>query len=193
MHPLSIAFVMTFLTTSLWLFGATGGVRLAAAETMTPSARRFAVIVGANRGAADEARLKYAETDAEKVHEVLRHLGGFRPEDMILLKGEDADTVRRALLTVNARIRNQSSGPPEKTALFVYFSGHGDARNLHFGGTELPLEEIKALIDGSPAGFRMLTVDACRSGALTRAKGGTIGPPFLVTIKAPATSTGAVF
>lgn len=41
-----------------------------------------------NTGDHDEQRLRYAEDDARRVHEVIRELGGFRPENMLLLHGE---------------------------------------------------------------------------------------------------------
>jgi len=73
--------------------------------------QRFAVIVGNNRGQSDDVQLRYAETDAAKVSAVLRDLGGFEPANMVLLRGEDADTVRRSLITFNDRVRIAQSLP----------------------------------------------------------------------------------
>jgi hypothetical protein len=142
------------------------------------SITRFAVIIGNNRGHADDPELLFAEDDAARVHEVLRDLGGFLPENMLLLRGEDAQTVQRTLITVNDRVRAAVSLPEGKALLFVYYSGHADAEDLHLGSSRLPIRQFAELARGSAASFRLVVVDACRSGALTRLKGGKHRPKF---------------
>lgn len=142
--------------------------------------QRFAVVIGSNQGRADDGRLSHAETDAGRMAQVLRDLGGFAPEDIVVLAGEGATEVRRALIHLNARIRQQTS--ETDTMLFVYYSGHADASALHLGGTSLPMRELDALVRGSPARLRVLVVDSCRSGALTRRKGGRIAPAIHVAV-----------
>jgi hypothetical protein len=168
----------------------------AAAALSVPAAAawasgRVAVIVGDNQGDGDEARLRYAEEDAGKVHRVLRDLGGFRPEDMILLRGESTETVRRALIRANDRLRTEGD---QQGMLVVYYSGHADAGALHLGGSHFAIEEVEALVRGSPARTRILVVDACRSGALTRVKGGVAAPPVDIRVRrTEASGEGAVF
>jgi hypothetical protein len=164
---------------------------LAAGEARA-DVERYALLIGNNAGDHDEQRLRYAEDDARRVHEVLRELGGFRPENMLLLHGEDADTVRRALISLNDRIRTQSAGGSQ-TALLVYYSGHADQSALHLGSTALDLVQLQQLVRGSPAAFRMLILDACRSGALTRAKGGRIQPGFAIALDERIPAEGVVF
>ena len=139
---------------------------------------RFAVIIGNNRGFAEDVALRYAESDATRVFDVLRDLGGFQPADMVLLRGENADTVQRTLITVNDRIRAAVSLPDTRVMLFVYYSGHADAEDLRLGATRLPITQLAQLARGSAANFRLVVLDACRSGALTRLKGGKIVAPF---------------
>jgi hypothetical protein len=146
--------------------------------TAHANVERFAVIIGNNRGLADDVALQYAESDATRVFEVLRDLGGFQPADMVLLRGENADTVQRTLITVNDRIRAAVSLPDTRVMLFVYYSGHADADDLRLGPTRLPITQLAQLARGSAANFRLVVLDACRSGALTRLKGGKILPPF---------------
>ena len=55
---------------------------------------------------------------------------------------------------------------------------YADARALHLGAEELELSLLQRLVQGSAAGFRLLLLDACRSGALTRVKGARPAPPF---------------
>lgn len=139
---------------------------------------RFAVIVGNNGGSAEDGPLHYAESDATRVYEALRDLGGFQPVNMVLLRDESAETLRRTLITVNERIRAAVALPDTQAMLFVYYSGHADADDLHLGATRLEVVELAQLARGSAATFRLVVLDACRSGALTRVKGGRVKAPF---------------
>jgi len=150
---------------------------------------RFAVVVGNDTGAPPELPLRWAEADATRVAAVLQEVGGVRPENVALLRGQDADGVRRALIAVNDRIRDAG----RETVLFVYYSGHADAEDLHLGTTSLALRELEQLVRGSAASFRLLVLDACRSGALTRVKGGTPIPPFELRVSERVPGEGAVF
>jgi hypothetical protein len=140
--------------------------------------QRFAVLVGNNLGQSDDAPLRYAEADANKVQAVLRDLGGFVPANVVVLRNENANTVRSTLITLNDRIRTAAAVPGTQTLLFVYYSGHADASALHLGASRLDTFELAQLVRGSSATFRLLVVDACRSGTLTRVKGGRIVAPF---------------
>lgn len=138
---------------------------------------RFAVIIGHNTGAADEQRLKFAETDASRVAEVLGEIGGVPDENQVVLRGKTAEQVRRALIATNERIRvGQRDG--HEAVLVVYYSGHGDADALHLGDTRLALREVEALVRGSSAQIRVLVIDSCRSGSVTRVKGGKPAAPL---------------
>jgi len=156
---------------------------LAAALLLLPSTavagvQRFALIVGNNQGHAPDLELRYAETDAGKVAQVLRDLGGFQPADTVILRAEDAQTVRSSLISLNDRIRAAQAIPGQQALLFVYYSGHADAQALRLGASRLEFRELAQLVRGSAANFRLLVVDACRSGMLTRLKGGQIVAPF---------------
>jgi hypothetical protein len=141
---------------------------------------RFAVVIGNNRGAPGEEELRFAESDARRVHEVLMQLGGFEPANSVLLTGSDAETARRTLVSVNERVRYALELPRTEVVLLVYYSGHADAEALHLGSSKLAFAEFAQLVRGSAASFRLLVVDACQAGALTRKKGGRIAPPFAV-------------
>jgi hypothetical protein len=149
---------------------------------------RFALVLGNDVGQPPDVPLRYAEADAARVAAVLQEVGGVRPENLVLLRGRDAETVRRALIAVNERVR--AAG--RQSVLFVYYSGHADAGALHLGATSLELTELEQLVRGSAASFRLLVLDACRSGALTRVKGGTPIPGFEVSVERVA-GEGAVF
>jgi hypothetical protein len=138
--------------------------------------QRFAVIVGNNTGDARDTPLRYAESDATRVYEVLRDLGGFKPVNMVLLKGETQSTVEDTLIAVNERARAALLHPGSQAVLFVYYSGHADADAFHLGTSRLSTRRVTSLVAGSAATFRLMVVDACRSGGVTRAKGGRIVP-----------------
>ncbi len=147
------------------------------------------VSIGHNDGAAHEVSLLYAEQDAQSIVNVLREHGGISSRRTLQLLGENAATVRRALQEVNASIRTHA-GEGHATALIVFYSGHADAAALHLGGTELPLEELKTLVEGSPAGVRLLVLDACRSGTVTRVKGVKAAESFRITLQNDVATEG---
>jgi hypothetical protein len=154
--------------------------------------QRYAVVVGNNVGGSEEGRLRYAEADARKVHDVLLSLGEFRPENSVLLLGEGAAAFDRVLIALNARIREERSRGGE-SVLFVYYSGHADASALHMGTERFELDRLSKIVRGSAAGFRLLLLDACRSGAITRVKGGRPAALFPLRFDARMTAEGVAF
>lgn len=152
------------------------------ASSASAEIERFAVIVGDNKGDSGDAELRYAESDASKMYDVLKDLGGFDPADMVLLRGENAATVTKTLITINDRVRAAIARDGTQVVLFFYFSGHADAASLHLSGTRLDLVQLEQLVRGSAATFRILMLDACRSGALTRLKGGHSAAPFAIDL-----------
>jgi len=153
---------------------------------------RYALIIGNNAGDSDEQHLRYAEDDARRLYEVLRELGGFRPENMLMLRSEDAEAVRRSLISLNDRIRTQTASGAQ-SELLVYYSGHSDQAALHLGRSLLELVQLEQLVRGSAATLRVLILDSCRSGALTRVKGGTIQPGFEIALDQRIPSDGVIF
>ena len=150
---------------------------------------RYALVLGNDAGDRDEQRLRYAEHDADRFAATLIGLGGFLPGDVVVIRGGDAEAARAALIALNARIR-QAGGAD--AMLVVYYSGHADAERLHMGPSNLALSQLEQLVRGSPAAFRLLIVDACRSGALTRVKGGTVGPAFPIALGDTLAADGVV-
>ncbi|MCP3141765.1 caspase family protein [Pyxidicoccus xibeiensis] len=141
------------------------------------SQARYALLVGAHKGNADEPRLHFAGRDAERLREVLVTLGDFPQENVAVLTDPSADRMRTALARMNARIREEVAHD-RSSVLLVFYSGHADAESLHLGGTLLPWEELRNLTSGSSAAARLLVVDACRSGQATRVKGTKLTAPF---------------
>jgi len=127
------------------VFALSGLLFLAAAVMTTPARaeiRRYAVVIGANVGDPQDARLHFAEADAAKVAHTLRSVGDFPAGQTLQMNGVSADEVRRSLIELNARLRQEMAD----SVLLVYYSGHADAENLHLGGTHLD----KAVVSGPP-------------------------------------------
>lgn len=166
---------------------------LVCASTAAEAAeRRYAVVIGNDRGARSERPLSYAERDALRFSEVMRQYGGVAAENNVVLLGETSKSIRRALLEVNARIRAESVGSDVHTTLVVYYSGHASERGLHLGGDRLGYDELRAIMRGSPATVRLLVLDACRSGGVTNVKGGRPADEFEVTASVPLDVEGVV-
>ena len=87
----------------------------------------------------------------------------------MLILGASARQVRQAFATVNRRIRSHPD--PGGTTLIFFYSGHADARGLHLGPSTLSYPELRRLVHGSQAQVKIVFIDGCRSGGLTRVKG----------------------
>ena len=165
-------------------------VLAASARSASAGVERFALLIGDNTGDSDDARLRFAETDAARMRDLLADVGGVAAENLVLLQAGDAAAARRALITINDRIRMLSSA--SETELVVYYSGHADSSALHMAGTQFALDELQRLVRGSPAGVRLLVVDACRSGSITRVKGGRHVEPFAIDLEDHLASQGSI-
>ncbi len=154
---------------AIWLTG----VASAAAQP-----RRLAVVVGNNQGMADELDLRYSERDAEKVGRVLMDLGGYEPHQVHVLLGETAATVEELLEQVSFDSLDEDGLSDDELVLFFYYSGHSDQQHLHLSGTRLEIGQLKRSLEGTGARLNILVLDSCHSGAVTRAKGATLGPAY---------------
>jgi hypothetical protein len=168
-------------------------VTLLLAAPAAAKIERFAVLIGDNLGAKDDVELRYAESDAGRMYDVLKDLGGFPPTNVIVLRGEPADVIRQTLITMNDRVRQAMTSPDTQALFVVYYSGHADAAALHAAGTQLEVRQVEQLVRGSAASFRVLILDSCRSGALTRVKGGLPAPAVNVRLDARLAGEGVVF
>lgn len=163
-----------------------GWTSLASAPAQAASERRYAVVVGNNRGDATDGPLYFAERDAERVADVLRQQGDVREEDVILLRGQD----RERVLAVLHEVGRRASLDGEASLVFFYYSGHADSNTLHLDGTQLAFDELTHALAELPAELRVLVVDACRSGGLTRVKGAAPAEPFEITARAELETEG---
>lgn len=152
--------------------------------------RRVAIIVGNNVGSGATETLRHAESDAEKVYDVLVDLGGFAAEDIILLTGDGGDVLRGAFDTVETRIEALKASGVDHTMLLFYYSGHAEPTHLELGASRFPMAELRARLQSSGADMRLGILDACHSGAILREKGGRRTDTFPLGVEDTSGSTG---
>jgi hypothetical protein len=143
--------------------------------------RRFALIVSSNDGGATRGRLRFAESDARSVADVLRQLGGLRDPDLILLTGARRNSLQSSFDRMKALVAGAPRGGGRREIL-VYYSGHSDETGLMLGNDRVSYGELRRLIDTVDADVRIAILDSCASGALIRLRGGTRRPGFLANV-----------
>lgn len=114
----------------------------AAAET------RWTLVVGNNAGLRTEEPLRYAESDARKVKQVLLELGGASPAHATEVIGLNTTAVRTALDAMRKRMEAEGT-PGDRLTVFV--SSHASEEALHLDGTTLPLSELVEFVKHAPA------------------------------------------
>ena len=143
--------------------------------------QRFLLVVGANAGGGDRARLQYAVSDAERFARVMVELGGVAPANEVVLKQPRVADLISALDALSARVASvRKSSNAGRVEVVVYYSGHADEQGLLLGGDRYPYRMLRDRLDAMPADVRIAVLDACASGAFTRLKGGKLRPPFMV-------------
>lgn len=163
-----------------WLVPLVASIVLAAPSARAATeARRFAVVIGANRGSPDRVLLRYAISDAERFAGVLTRMGGVAAGDLVVLR----EPSRQAILGTLAATREQATRARAQVAhteVVVYYSGHADASGLRLGRETLAYRELKEAMDGMGTDVGIAVLDACGSGVITRLKGGVQQPGFLM-------------
>ncbi len=147
---------------------------------LSHAARTYTITIGSDVGRSNEIPLRYARRDAALFARALRQLGGVQAQDLVLLEEPTDVEVRRALEAVNQRV---GAADPEDSVFIVYYSGHADAHGLHLGEDSLSYADLKALVSASPAKARVLILDGCRAGGLTRVKGARKAETFSLKLE----------
>lgn len=137
-------------------------------------AARFAILAGNNEGLGTDAHLRFAESDTVRLAALLTRLGGFSNGTTTVLLARTAGELQSALADVADRLRATAG----EHLVLVYYSGHADAQSLHLGTSLFRLAQLREIVSALPAATRLLILDACQAGVLTRPKGGRPGPGF---------------
>ena len=147
----------------------------------TSPTRRFALVVGANRGAADRVPLRYAVSDAERFAGVVSQMGGVQAADETVLREPTRAALAQALAETRDRV-GRAKAESRRVEVIVYFSGHADDRGLMLGRELFGYRELRDAIQAVGADVGITILDACASGAITRFKGGRTLPAFLTDV-----------
>jgi hypothetical protein len=140
--------------------------------------RRFALIASANDGGAGRATLRFADSDARSVADVMQSLGGVRGDDLVMLPGAKRRSLRAGFDRIQKLIASEPR-PRTQRELFVYYSGHSDEEGLLLGGERVSYQELRNWIGEAGADVRIAILDSCASGALIRLRGVIRRPSFL--------------
>lgn len=145
--------------------------------------QRYTLVVGANFGGADRARLQFAVSDAERFARVMVDLGGVPSANEIVLKQPKLRDLLEGLELLSARVteaRRTAGANGGRTEVLFYYSGHADEKGLLLGEDRYSYRSLRDRLDQIPADVRIAVLDACASGGFIRLKGGRVRPPFLV-------------
>lgn len=139
---------------------------------------RYVVAISANYGGAGRPMLRYAESDANAFATVLKEMGGVSKQNVIQIKEPSISTLLQNMDNLDKKIaENKSAGRNE---VLVYYSGHADDKGLRLGNETYAWKNLRSRIDRLQADVKIAVIDACGSGAITRAKGGVAVPAFMV-------------
>ncbi len=140
--------------------------------------RRFALVVGANNGGPDRVRLHHAVSDAETFGSVLEQLGGVASSDLVTVEEPDVAALDKALAEFARRVA-EAHGSAVRVQTVIYYSGHSDHKGLLLRGEHYSYRKLRRRLEKIGADVRLVILDSCGAGAMTRTKGGKRRPPFL--------------
>jgi hypothetical protein len=171
-------------------------VTIAVALSLSSSAladTRFALIVGHNFGDLHETPLRWAESDATRIQNVLSEIGEVSADRTELLLSPTIADFDKARLTMEGRLQ-EAKLRGERTMFIVYFSGHADQEELHFAREKLSLAELEQDLKSGAATTVLTIIDACRNDRAPRAatKGATRAPAFSWPSEGPSAPEGYV-
>jgi len=144
----------------------------------TDGTRRFGLFIGSNNGGRDRAMLRYAVSDARSVSRVFTGMGGISEQDNVLLVEPTVAEINRQLDSLG-RLSAQSRRNAQRTELIFYYSGHSDENGILLNKERYGYRELRDRVNAVQADMRIVILDSCSSGAITRVKGGVKTQPFL--------------
>jgi hypothetical protein len=147
--------------------------------------RRYALIASSNNGGTSRGTLRFANSDAKAMSDVLMQLGGLDQRDLVMLPNASRKTIETAFDKLRSRLL-EPQAPGTRKELFVYYSGHSDEDGLLLGSERISYRELRQWIQELGADVRIAVLDSCASGALIRLKGGAMRAPFLSDVSSEA-------
>ena len=151
---------------------------VSAQERSGSATRRVGLFIGSNNGGRGRVLLRYAVSDAKAVSGVFGDMGGINRADNILLVEPTVTEINRRLDAMHRDLSSSRSNY-QRTELVFYYSGHSDEEGLLLNRERYGYRELRERINRIDTDMRIVILDSCSSGAITRAKGGVKAPPFL--------------
>lgn len=149
--------------------------------------RRVAILLGNDR-AGDREPLRWATRDAREMADVLKTLAGV--DETHLLLGEGPDQLRATW----TKVQDDLARDRTPATLFFFYSGHADESGLLMNDERYPFAELRRTLERMPVRLFVAVIDACQSGALARAKGGSAVPVVRLDVRdANAAQEGGVY
>lgn len=150
-----------------------------AAQSQDARINRYVLSISANDGGKNRPMLRYAESDAKSFANVLKEMGGVQAQNVTLVKQPSVESLQREFNNLDSKISKVKS-VGGRNEILVYYSGHADDKGLRLGNENYAWKEFRSRIDALNADVKIAVIDACGSGAITRAKGGVAVPAFMV-------------
>ncbi|MCA9491365.1 MAG: caspase family protein [Myxococcales bacterium] len=150
-------------------------ILLVLASARAEEVHRYALIVGTNDGGTERVTLRYAQTDAQTMADILGTLGGVSSSRSAVLLDPGVQDLRAAFSELGTEIAADDG----RTEVIFYYSGHSDEEGLLLGDELFGYRELRSSLDGLGAKVRLAILDSCASGSLILSKGGTKVTPFL--------------
>ncbi|HEY8074809.1 MAG TPA: caspase family protein [Labilithrix sp.] len=166
---------------------ACAGATFLASSAASAEPVRLLVSVGHKIGLAAEQPLKFADTDAARVRDVLVAMGGVTADHAVVLSEPSAAQLYAALDKLKAE---SAKHKPDEVTIIFYFSGHGDREAIHLGDQRVPITELSQRLTSIPAALRIVVTDACRS---SREKGMTAEAAFPISLGQLPQANGSVW
>ncbi|HEX2959572.1 MAG TPA: caspase family protein [Chitinispirillaceae bacterium] len=137
---------------------------------------RYALLAGRNDGGRSVEPLKFAQSDAHQLADLLTGSGGFMAADIKLLASPDSTRLSDAL---NHMRKIAEGAVNDSDNLFIfYYSGHADENGLLLGEQHFSFDRIYQTLSAITHGVRIGIFDACYSGVVTAFKGGKGADPL---------------
>jgi len=139
--------------------------------------QRYSIVAGSNNGGVERVKLAYAESDAQKFADVLQTLGGVEPQNTLMLFDPSLEELEQSFVALEGLLEK---APPGRVEVIFYYSGHSDEQGLLPNGELLGYKDLRNRFDALSADVRVIVLDSCSAGAVTRAKGGVQRAAFLI-------------
>lgn len=156
----------------------------AAANSGEIAINRYVFAVSANNGGKGRPVLRYAESDARAFANVLSQMGGVAKQNVYRVTEPSVASLQSQLETLDKKLQAARSAKAadvnSREEVLVYYSGHADEKGLRLGEEIYSWKEFRKRVDALHADVKIAVIDACGSGAITRAKGGVAVPAFMV-------------